>query len=54
MKKIWFSLLVVLATTVVAQDRIDEKPTSLTYKSKEIRYALFWERNPKKGNGRVE
>jgi hypothetical protein len=49
MKKIWFSLLVVLATTVVAQDRIDEKPTSLTYKSKEIRYALFWERNPKKG-----
>lgn len=41
MKKIWFSLLVVLATTVVAQDRIDEKPTSLTYKSKEIRYALF-------------
>ena len=44
-------MLIALAVTLTceAQDRTNEKPASLSYKSKEIKSALFWQQSSKTG-----
>lgn len=51
MKKILLttSILFLYTLSVIAQDRIDNTPASLSYKSKEIKSALYWCQNSKTG-----
>ena len=51
MQKILLSVFIAFAVilTCEAQDRMNEKPASLSYKSKEIKSALYWQQSSKTG-----
>lgn len=44
-----YLLLSIFFPFVFSQDRIDSEPASLSYKSKEIKKALYWSKNKKTG-----
>lgn len=51
MKKLLLLLVGIICglTLCLSQDRVNEKPTTLSYKSKEIRTAMYWYKDPKNG-----
>lgn len=51
MRKILLSVFIAFAVilTCEAQDRMNEEPVSLSYKSKEIKSALYWQQSSKTG-----
>lgn len=49
MKRLLLLVFIAISLNVVGQERTNSTPTSLSYKSKEIKSALYWEKNPKSG-----
>ena len=51
MKKVFFLLFIATIVSLVgnAQSRTNSDPTALSYKSKEIKSALYWQQNSKTG-----
>lgn len=49
MKKLLLFVFIAISLSSVGQERINSKPASLSYKSKEIKSALYWEQNRKTG-----